>query len=254
MSRWTRALVTGASSGIGREIARQLAVDGTELVVVARDEGRLDELAAEVDVECQVLRADLADPIELAIVEDRLRDPSSPIDLLVNNAGFGYVGSFTDLDLEREAAVVDVNVVALHRLCHIAATTMVAAGGGGVLNVSSILGLVPTAESATYAATKAFVTSLSESLHLDLKSKGVHVCALAPGLTRTEFQQRADLDTTKYPGFLWQSAEDVARAGLDGVAKNRAVVVPGLQNRVGATVLDVMPGSVRRFAVGRFPL
>ncbi len=253
MATWTRALVTGASSGIGKEIARQLAVDGTELVVVARDEQRLDELAAEVAVHCEVLVADLADPTELSYVEDRLRDVSSPIDLLVNNAGFGHQGAFHELDLEREAAVVDVNVVAVHRLAHVAAVTMAAAGRGGILNVSSMSGFMAAPGSATYAATKAFVTSLSEAIHAELRPSGVHVTALCPGFTRTEFQDRADYDTSNLPGFLWQNADEVAAAGLRGVAANRAVVVPGAKNKVGAGVINVLPGSVRRFALDKLP-
>ncbi len=253
MATWNRALVTGASSGIGREIARQLAGDGTRLVVVARDEQRLDELAAEVDVECEVLVADLADAGGVLRVEDRLRDSYAPIDLLVNNAGFGRQGSFHELDLEREAAVVDVNIVALQRLSHVAASTMVAAGRGGILNVSSIAGFVGAPGTATYAATKAFVTSFSEAIHAELEPLGVHVTALCPGFTRTEFQDRADYDTTNLPNFVWQSAEEVATAGLRGVAANRAVVVPGAKNKIGAGLINVLPGAVRRFVVDRFP-
>jgi short-subunit dehydrogenase len=254
MARWNRAVVTGASSGIGREIARQLAADGTELVIVARDEGRLEELAAEVGVECEVLVADLAATDALSLVEDRLRDRSRPIDLLVNNAGFGHQGLFHELDLEREAAVVDVNIVALHRLAHVAAATMVVAGRGGILNVSSMAGFVGSPGTATYAATKAFVTSLSEAIHAELEPLGVHVTALCPGFTRTEFQDRADYDTSKLPDFLWQTAAEVAEAGLRGVAANRTVVVPGAKNKIGASVINALPGSVRRFALDKLPL
>lgn len=251
MTTWTRALVTGASSGIGLELARQLAADGTELVVVARNGERLDELASELDVACQVLAADLADPTELSYVEDRLRQRDEPIDLLVNNAGFGFQGAFHELDLEREAAVVDVNVVAVHRLAHIAAGQMVEAGRGGILNVSSMSGFMATPGSATYSATKAFVTALSEAMHSELGAAGVHVTALCPGFTRTEFQERGDYDASAIPDFMWQSAAEVATAGLDGIAANRAVVVPGVSNRIGAGVINAMPGSIRRFAVAR---
>lgn len=235
-------------------MARQLAADGTELVLVARNEARLTELADSVDVECQVLVADLGSRSELALVEDRLLDTSSPIDLVVNNAGFGFTGSITDLDIEREAGVVDVNVVAVHRLSLIAARVMVAAGRGGILNVSSMAGFISHPESGTYAATKAFVTSLSESMHLDLKSSGVHVSALCPGFTRTEFQDRADYDTTKLPDAVWQSAEDVATAGLAGIAKNAAIVVPGAKNKVGTALINLMPRRVRRFALDKLPV
>jgi short-subunit dehydrogenase len=246
-------LVTGASSGIGKEIARRLAAEGTELVLVARDEQRLDALAAEVDVACEVLVADLADPTELSYVEDRLRDVSVPIDLLVNNAGVGHQGLFHELDLEREAAMVDVNVVALHRLAQVAAVEMAAAGRGGILNVSSMAGFAGAPGTATYAATKAFVTSLSEAIHAELAPFGVHVTALCPGFTRTEFQDRADYDTSKLPDFVWQTAEQVAEAGLRGIAANRTVVVPGAKNKIGAGVINVLPGSVRRFALDKLP-
>lgn len=251
MARWTRALVTGASSGIGREIALQLAADGTELVVVARDGDRLEQLAAEVAVPCQVLVADLADQNELSYVEDRVRQRSEPIDLLVNNAGFGFQGPFHELDLEREAAVVDVNVVAVHRLAHVAATRMTHDRRGGILNVSSMSGFMATPKAATYSATKAFVTALSEAMHGELEPFGVHVTALCPGFTRTEFQERGSYEASGIPEFAWQDAADVATAGLAGIAANRTVVVPGVPNRIGASLIDVMPGSLRRFAVGK---
>ena len=249
MARWERALVTGASSGIGRELARQLAADGTELVVVARDGERLRALADEVDVRCEVLVADLADPSELSFVEERLRDRASPIDLLVNDAGIGSHGRFHELDLEREAVIVDVNVVALHRLARVAAEVMVAAGGGGILNVSSMAGFLASPDTATYSATKAFVTSLSESMHSGLAPLGVHVSALCPGFTRTEFQQRADYDASSLPELAWQHADEVAAAGLAGIAANRAVVVPGTLNKVGASVLSSLPRAARRLVV-----
>lgn len=253
MATWTRALVTGASSGIGREIARQLAADGTALVIVARDETRLTELAASIGTECEVLVADLSDRDDLARVEARLADVTAPVDLLVNNAGFGFQGAFHELDADRESAVVDVNVVAVHRLALAAATTMVAAGRGGILNVSSMAGFTATPGGATYSASKAFVTSLSEALHGELSPLGVHVSALCPGFTRTEFQARADYDTTSIPDSAWQTAAEVAAAGLLGVERNRAVVVPGALNKVGASLMNALPGRVRRFVVARLP-
>lgn len=251
MATWTRALVTGASSGIGRDIARQLADAGTALVIVARDEARLHELAASVPTECDVLVADLSDRGDLARVEARLGDTAAPIDLLVNNAGFGFQGPFHELDADRESAVVDVNVYAVHRLALAAATAMVAAGRGGILNVSSMAGFTATPGGATYSATKAFVTSLSEALHGELAPLGVHVSALCPGFTRTEFQERADYDTSSIPNAAWQTSQEVAAAGLLGVERNRAVVVPGAANKVGASLMNALPARVRRFVVGR---
>lgn len=253
MRTWTRAVVTGASSGIGLQIARQLAGDGTELVVVARSEDRLVELAGMVDVPCEVLVADLATADGVAAVAARLSDSSSPIDLLVNNAGFGFTGDFHELDGDREASVVDVNISALHRLAHVAAGQMVAAGRGGILNVSSMAGFGGAPGTATYSATKSFVTSFSEAIHSELEPHGVHVTALCPGFTRTEFQERAEYDTSSVPDFMWQSASDVAAAGLRGVAANKAVVVPGAKNRVGASAINVLPGALRRFALAKLP-
>ncbi len=232
-------------------MARQLAADGTELVVVARDGDRLEELADEVGVACEVLVADLADPNELSYVEDRMRDRTAPIDLLVNNAGLGSQGAFHELDLEREATIVDVNVVAVHRLAHVAAERMVADGHGGIINVSSMAGFTAAPGTATYAATKAFVTALSEAMHSELRPLGVHVTALCPGFTRTEFQERASYDASTVPEFAWQTSAEVAEAGLRGVAANRVVVVPGIANRVGVGVINAVPASVRRYAVER---
>lgn len=236
-------MVTGASSGIGLAIAELLAERGTDLVVVARDGDRLDRLAgrlaAKVDVE--VLVADLADRDRLASVVERIGSTSSPIDLLVNNAGFGFSGDFIELDPDGETAVVDVNIVALHRLAHAAGTAMSARGRGGILNVSSIAGYGPAPRAATYAATKAFVTSFSEALHSELGPQGVTVSCLCPGLTRTEFQERAGSRTDKTPRFLWQSAEAVARAGLEGLDKGRTVVVPGAHNKVLSAGIRLAP-------------
>ncbi|NND74970.1 MAG: SDR family oxidoreductase [Ilumatobacter sp.] len=260
MTRWNRALVTGASSGIGRAIATQLAADGTRLVVVARDEARLNDLADEVGVDVEVLVADLADPRALARVEDRLRDDEAgPIDLLVNNAGFGVSGPFHEVDVEVASTVIDVNVTAVHRLAQVAATAMVnrsesGTGGGGILNVSSMVAFAPSPNGATYAATKAFVNALSEALHAELQPHRIHVTALCPGFTRTEFQDRADYDASGVPDRLWQNASEVAAAGLEGVDVNRAVVVPGAVNRIGAGLVNALPGSVRRFVVPRISL
>jgi short-subunit dehydrogenase len=204
-------------------------------------------------VSCEVLVADLATTDGVAAVAERLADTSSPIDLLVNNAGFGFQGEFHELDADREAAVVDVNIGALHRLSHTAARQMVTTGTGGILNVSSMAGFGGAPGTATYSATKSFVTSFSEAIHTELEPLGVHVTALCPGFTRTEFQERADYDTSGVPDFAWQSASDVAAAGLRGVAANKAVVVPGAKNRLGASLLNALPGAVRRFALAKMP-
>jgi hypothetical protein len=251
--RWTTALVTGASSGIGEAMARQLATGGTNLVVVARDEARLCALAEELGpARVEVLVADLGDPAAVARVEARLASGGDPVDLLVNNAGFGFTGSFVDLDIDRECAVLAVNVTALMRLSHAAGTAMAARGHGGILNVSSVAGFVPAAHNATYGATKAFVTKFSEALHLELKDRGVHVSCLCPGFTRTEFQERASYDTSRIPATMWDTAEKVAAAGLDGVARNRPVVVPSVKYRYAVAVTKHTPDMVVRRLSGMF--
>ena len=248
---WNRALVTGASSGIGRSIATQLADAGTDLVVVARDTARLEELAAELPVEVEVLSADLGDPEAVTSVAARLADDESPIDLLVNNAGLGFAGPTLDTTDEQDELTVAVNVVALHRLCRAAGQAMTERGGGAILNVSSIAGDMPGPQSATYNATKAFVTSFSEALHVQLKPAGVTVTALCPGLTSTEFQERAGVADIQAPGFAWQTADEVAAVGLEAAAKGKAVAVSGVVNQAVSGFLRVLPRGLTREIVAR---
>ena len=253
--RFTRALVTGASAGIGREIAVQLAARGADLVLVARREEALETLAAELRAQgrtVEVLAADLTDEAALSRVADRLTATVDPVDLLVNNAGYGSFGQFADLDPAGEAGQVELNVLALLRLARAATGAMKARGAGGVLNVGSVAGLQPLPGNATYAATKAFVNSFSQALHEELKPAGVHVTVLAPGFTRTEFQDTAGVESTasKVPGLLWMEVGPVARAGIEGVERNRAVVFPGLLNRVNGAALGVAPDAVTRRVAG----
>lgn len=248
---WTTALVTGASSGIGEALARQLAADGINLVLVARRQDRLEALARELDVDVEVLVVDLSDASAIQQVVSRLQDSESPIDLLVNNAGSGTVGDFLESDAEAEANMVGVNVSAVHTLCRAAGTAMTSRGRGWILNVSSIAGFAPNPRSATYGATKAFVTSLSESLHLELGPQGVVVTCVCPGLTETEFHRQAGYQPEGVPTRTWQTADQVARAALNGVAAGKAVVVPGGQNRAAVLAARVAPQSLVRRAAAR---
>jgi len=249
-ARWARALVTGASSGIGEAIARQLGAAGTALVLVARSKDRLDALAEEIrersGVEVEVLPADLADHAALGVVEARVADDNRPIDLLVNNAGYGFNGEFGERPVADEEDEILVNVLALMRLTHAAVRRMTAAGTGGVLNVASTAAFQPAAGSANYSATKAYVLSFSQSVHEEVRSKGVAVTTLCPGLTRTEFQDRGGYDVNA-PGFTWQTADEVARAGLDAVARGKAVEVTGWHNKVIATSVRKLPMGAVRF-------
>ncbi|WP_433327008.1 SDR family NAD(P)-dependent oxidoreductase [Spirillospora sp. CA-294931] len=239
------ALVTGASSGIGESFARLLAGRGTDLVIVARRSDLLDRLARELveryRVAVEVVAADLTDPLEREEVERRLR--ADPVELLVNNAGYGAFGSFAELSLDDQLREIDLNVVALVRLTHAALPSMIAKGRGGVLNVASMAGFTPSPGSATYGATKAYVSSFSESLHAEVAGKGVHVTALCPGFTRTDEEAEANL--------LWLRRADVARAGLDAVSAGRALCVPGAQYKVALPALKLVPRPLLRAAVNR---
>jgi hypothetical protein len=245
------ALVTGASSGIGEQLARRLAERGHDLVLVARDRGRLEVLAKELEAAhhaaAHVLPADLTDAAQLRAVEDRCRDRDAPIDVLVNNAGVGSFGDFHALDLESEVREIQLNVVALVRLTHAAAEQMAARGRGGILNVSSLAGFQPGPAMAVYSATKAFVTSFTEAVHEELKGSGIAVTVLCPGFTRTGFQESASVPAaTEVPGFLWQEADEVAVAGLDALAKNRAVAIPGALNKALGAFSSVTPHAITR--------
>ncbi|HUI50109.1 MAG TPA: SDR family oxidoreductase [Acidimicrobiia bacterium] len=240
------AMITGASVGIGEQFARQLSERGHDTVIVARDAARLEVLAKEIEsggaTRAEVLVADLTDAAQLARVEER----AHAVDVLVNNAGFGTFGSFHTLDIDTEIREIDLNVVALVRLTHAAASAMAERGRGGILNVSSLAGFQPGPSNATYGATKAFVTSFTEAVHEELKGTGVRVTVLCPGFTHTEFQERANVPASDLPGFLWQEAPEVARAGLDGLARNRAIVIPGAANKVMGNLSAVTPHAITR--------
>jgi len=240
------ALITGASVGIGEQFARQLSERGHDVVLVARDVARLEALAKEIEgrsgAHAEVLGADLTDSRQLGLVEARVRS----VDLLVNNAGFGTFGPFHTLDIEAETREINLNVIALVRLTHAAASAMAERGRGGILNVSSLAGFQPGPSNATYGATKAFVTSFTEAVHEEMKGTGVSVTALCPGFTHTEFQERASVPAGDVPGFMWQEAPEVAKAGLDGLAKNRAVVIPGIVNKVMGNLSAVTPHPITR--------
>jgi short-subunit dehydrogenase len=245
---FTRALVTGASSGIGEAFARRLAADGVELILVARSTSTLQALADELPVSAEVLTADLLDPADLLRVSTRLgQDPS--IDLLVNNAGFGSSGPFVRADLDRELAQVQIHVLATMTLTQAALQAMVPRGTGGIINVSSMAGYQPLPNAATYAACKAFETSFTESVHLENLATGVHVQALCPGFVDTPMVA-ADPGTSRLPPRLLLGADTVAREGLEGIAVNKAVVVPGMAWKAAAAVSGSMPRSAKRLLMG----
>lgn len=254
---FTCALVTGASSGIGYEMSVQLATSGVRVIAVARRRDRLEELARQFK-NVEVLVADLTTDSGLATVEVRILDASAtPIDLVVNNAGFGSSGLMHEVDADRLSREVQLNVGALTRLSHAAIRAMVPRGRGYLLNVSSVASFQASPKLAVYSATKAYVTSLTEALHEEMRGTGVRVTALCPGLTRTEFQSISSTEnySRDFPSFAWLDVTDVARAGLRDVARGRVLSVPGLLYKVLVTVSDLAPRFlVRRissFATGR---
>lgn len=249
-----RALITGASAGIGEEFARQLAARGDDLVLVARREERLTELADQLEerhgVTVEVLAADLTEPEELALVEKRVRDLEQPIDLLVNNAGYGAYGEFRDLDLDRQSGMVELNVTALVRLTHAAALAMTSRRQGGIINLSSTAAFQPGPYGATYSATKAFVQSLTEAIHEELQGTGVHVMSLAPGFTETEFQDEADVDTSAMPAPARMTADEVVAGALRAYDRGKVTYVPGVMNKLGAVGSSFGPSFLARKVAG----
>ncbi|MFM1964711.1 MAG: hypothetical protein RL134_436 [Actinomycetota bacterium] len=241
------ALITGATSGIGLTFARTLARRGHDLVLVARDRERLEVVAAELRghrVEVEVLPADLADRSQMALVEERLR--TMPVEILVNNAGFGVPQRFSTGDLEAEQRMLDVLVTAVMRLTHAALPGMVARGSGAVLNVSSVAGWIT---GGTYSAAKAWVTVFSESLSIELAGTGVHVTAVCPGYTHTEFHQRASMEMDAVPEWMWLDTQDVVDRALVDVRKGRPVSVAGTQYKALSLAAQYLPRPLVR-AIG----
>jgi short-subunit dehydrogenase len=229
------ALVTGASSGIGEAIARQLASRGHGLTLVARREERLRKLASDVaqkhGVRAEVIGADLGDQASRDRVEAEIAEMGLEVEVLVNNAGFGGTG-----DRDRLVAMVELNCVALLDLQERYLRPMVERRRGAVINIASTAAFQPLPGTATYAATKAFVLSLSEAVHEELRGTGVTLTAVCPGPVRTEFMEAAGIEAAEdqVPGLFWMSADDVAKAAVDAAEKGKRAIVPGLLNRAGA--------------------
>lgn len=251
-----QALITGASAGIGREFARQLAGPASALVLVARREQRLGELRDELRARHPRLRVEIhKTDLSWHAAADELLDwlgrLGLTIDLLINDAGLGDIGSFATADLPRIETMLEVNMVALTRLTRALLPGMIERGYGGILNVSSSACFLPIPNFAVYAATKAYVTSFSEALRLELHGTGVHVSALCPGPVRTEFQEKArrkaqDPAQTE-PALAYVAVEEVVGAALRGIERNRPVVIPGAIMKFGMLVVRLTPLPVLRF-------
>ena len=248
------ALVTGATAGIGHAFARRLAADGHDLVLVARDSGRLESTAKELhtsyDVHVEVLAADLTDDDDCRRVENRLADASRPVDLLVNNAGSGVRHRFSTGDIEDEEQTLRLLVRAVMRLTRAAIPGMVERGHGAIVNVSSVASFLPRG---TYSAAKAWVTTFSQGLANELDDTGVRVLVLCPGFTRTEFHDRAGLNMAAVPRFLWLDADKVVDQGLAALRRNAVVCVPGARYKVIVAVSRRLPLSGLRLMARRAP-
>jgi short-subunit dehydrogenase len=241
------ALVTGASAGLGVEFARQLSAKGHRLVLVARRKERLDELAAELG-NARAVALDLSAPGAAGALMADLIARGEAIELLINNAGFGLTGRFAELDGKRQREMIDLNCGALTELAHAVLPGMIARKAGGILNVASTAAFQPGPGMAVYFATKAFVLSFSEALHDEVKRHGVKISCLCPGPTRTEFRQVSGFDPKGPIGKVSADAASVVRAGLKGLERNQAVVVPGLSNKVIAQVHRLFPRALVRRA------
>jgi short-subunit dehydrogenase len=249
------AVITGASSGFGAIFAERLAKRGLSLLLAGRDEARLSDVARQVretapDVKIELAVGDLGTGSGVDALAARFEGRT--IAVLVNNAGFGTYGRFSELDADRESELVGVNVDALVRLTHAVLPAMLARGRGGILNVASVIAFQPGTYQATYGASKAFVLSLSQALWAETRGSGVTVTALCPGPTRTGFVDALDSDVSHTAIYRRLAApEPVVAAGLRAMDKGRAVVVPGLRNRIMATGGRMSPGWISSLVSGR---
>jgi short-subunit dehydrogenase len=251
------ALITGASSGIGAEFARQLAAREYNLILVARRKERLEQLAGELaaahGIRAETLAADLTVDEELRSVEERIAQEGG-LDLLVNNAGFGVLGLFWRTDLEAQERLHRLHVMATMRLTHAALRVMTAQNSGAIITVSSVAAFMPAAVSSTYGSTKTWINAFTEGLYLELKSQGsaVKMQALCPGFTYSEFHDVARMDRGAIPGPLWLRAEDVVAASLQGLDRGKLFVVPDWRYKLIARLVPALPRFIRNPMILRF--
>lgn len=244
MTQAPATLVTGASSGLGVEFARQCRARGDTLVLVARRRDRLDALAAELG-ESHVIAMDLGEPGASNRLMKQIGALGLAVETLINNAGFGLAGRFADQPGERQSGMIDLNVRALTEICRLALPLMLERHRGFILNVASTAAFQAGPNAAVYYASKAYVLSLTEALHQEAKGTGVHVTALCPGPIATEFFEVAGSAGGRL-AKLGADPSGIARAGLDGLTRNRAIVIPGLMNKLTAQSNRLLPRAAMR--------
>jgi short-subunit dehydrogenase len=242
-------LITGASVGLGAEFARQCAHRGEELVLVARRRDRLDTLAGQINARSHVIAADLALPDAAVALINEVEAEGLTVRTLINNAGFGLAGKFAALPLERQREMIELNVRTLTELCRLVVPAMIERREGAILNLASTAAFQPGPNMAVYYATKAYVLSFTEALHHELKGSGVRVSALCPGPTTTEFADVAGVDSPLL-SRLAADAPSVVRVGLSGLDSNKAVIVPGVTNKVSAQSSRFLPRAAMRRIIG----
>lgn len=242
-------LITGASFGIGYELAKIFAKEKYNLILVARNLERLNQIKDELqnsDIKILTIQKDLSQPNSAKELFDEINKNNFEIDILINNAGFGLLGPFAELDLQTQLDMIQLNITSLVQLTHLILPQMIKRKSGKIMNVASTAAFQPGPNMAVYYATKAFVLSFSEALSAELKSSGITVTALCPGPTKTEFQKRArmeniNLERSKLIPYM--TAEKVAQIGFDGLMKGKRVVIPGLLNKVGTKLVKIFPKS-----------
>jgi short-subunit dehydrogenase len=246
----TTALITGGTAGIGKAFAAEFAGSGHHLVLVARDSARLESVAEELRergaARVETLPADLSTAEGRATVEARLRgegasDDASPVDILVNNAGFGLGHGFVKSSVEEEETLLDVHIRATMRLTHAVLPGMIDRGRGAVINVASVAAFAPRG---TYSAAKAWIVTFSESVAAEVRGSGVRCMALCPGFTHTEFHQRAEIETSDIPGWMWLNADDVVKTALRDLRRGLPVSIPGAQYKVLTAASRYVPRAI----------
>lgn len=247
------AIVTGASAGIGYEIALLFAMKKTDLVIVARNEQKLHSIKKSLEKEHQinvhVVAADLSTTEGTEELINYVKNSNLHVAYLVNNAGFGDYGRFIERDMKKYSEMIRLNIESLTALTHYFATEMVRAGSGRILNIGSTAGFQPDPYFAVYGATKAYVISFTEALHKELEKTGVTVTALSPGATETEFMERAEMQDTRLFDRGVMTAKEVAKAGFDGMMRGKLHVIPGFRNRVLAFFSSITPSSEMRLNI-----